>query len=256
MERKQLLQRYVACVEYSGTHFKGFQAQGNPPVRTVESILNFAVSQIAGENIQIIGAGRTDAGVHAAAQMIHFDSHKIRPLNAWLRGINAHLPCDCAIQWIKPAPENFHARFSATSRCYTYKIWNHPTPSPLRSQYTTWVPQALSIELMREASLYLLGEQDFSALRSSECQARSPVRQIYTLDIQSTESLIEIHVHANGFLHHMVRNIVGTLLMVGKKKHPPEWVKYVIQNKQRALAGPTAKPEGLHLMKVIYPFNF
>ena len=238
-------QRYAAGIEYLGTHFKGFQAQKNPPLRTVEATISSALSIIANENIQIFGAGRTDTGVHAHEQVIHFDTRAQRSNFSWLRGVNHHLPDDCVLKWIKPVSQDFHARFSAKSRFYYYHIWQSNTPSALFSHTKTWLPYPLDLSNMQKAAQLLVGEHNFNAFRSSECQAKSPVRHLYLLDIIQQGNEFIITAHANGFLHHMVRNITGVLIDIGRGRHDYLWAQEILLGKDRKKSSATAKPEGL-----------
>lgn len=246
-------QKYALLIEYDGRQFKGWQKQNNPPVRSIEEALETAVSFIANEPIKLICAGRTDAGVHAINQVAHFETSAIRPKRAWMLGINSNLPDDCAVKDIVAVDDEFHARFSAISRTYRYQIFNHPFRSPLKRFYALWNYHPLNVAAMKESAQYLIGEHDFSAFRSSECQARTPFRHLQSINITQRENLIEIELKANAFLHNMVRNIVGTLLEVGLEKAPPEYVKNVLESRDRTKGGITAPPQGLYLYNVEYP---
>jgi tRNA pseudouridine38-40 synthase len=190
--------------------------------------------------------------VHARAQVVHFDTGAQRPASAWVRGVNALLPDSVAVLWSREMPGDFHARFSAVSRTYRYRLLNRPVRPALEAPYVGWFPLPLDVEKMRAAARLLVGEHDFSAFRSSECQARTPVRTVHTLQVHALEPYIEFVVRANAFLHHMVRNLVGTLIYVGKGKHPPEWVREVLLSRQRSHAAPTFGPQGLYLETVEY----
>ncbi|UNM95198.1 tRNA pseudouridine(38-40) synthase TruA [Ignatzschineria rhizosphaerae] len=251
--KPQQLQKYALLIEYDGRQFKGWQKQNNPPVRSIEEELERAVSFIANEPIKLTCAGRTDAGVHAINQVIHFETTAIRPKRAWMLGINSNLPEDCAIKDIVPVKDDFHARFSAISRTYRYQIFNHPFRSPLKRFYALWNYHPLDIAAMEKGAQYLIGEHDFSAFRSSECQANTPFRNVHYIRFTEKEHLIEIELKANAFLHNMVRNIVGTLLEVGLGKEPPEYIKKVLESLDRTKGGITAPPQGLYLYNVEYP---
>ena len=247
------LQKYALLIEYDGREFKGWQKQLNPPVRSVEEALENAVSFIANEPIKLICAGRTDAGVHAINQVVHFETSAIRPKRAWMLGINSNLPEDCAVKDITPVNEAFHARFSAISRTYRYQIFNHPFRSPLKRFYALWNYHPLNVSAMEIAAQHLVGEHDFSAFRSSECQANTPFRHVEYIRFTQKAHLIEIELKANAFLHNMVRNIVGTLLEVGLEKESPDYVKRVLESLDRTKGGITAPPQGLYLYNVEYP---
>ena len=211
-----------------------------------------ALASIAGTEISTTAAGRTDAGVHARLQVVHFDTDAKRPSSAWVRGVNSLLPDAMAILWSHEVPDDFHARYSALSRTYRYELLNRPVRAALSAHYAGWFHLALDVEKMRAAAALLVGEHDFSAFRSSECQAKSPIREVHELSIHRDGETIAFVIRANAFLHHMVRNIVGTLVYVGKGKHPPQWVHQVLQSRDRAKAAPTFGPEGLYLERIEY----
>lgn len=242
--------RIALGVEYDGSEFNGWQSQ--PDGRTVQDTLQHAISKIASESISIIAAGRTDTGVHALEQVIHFDTHGARPLSAWMRGVNAHLPPNIAVLWAHAVPEEFHARFSAQARSYQYVLINRPARSAVHHGKVGWYHAPLDVVTMREAAQYLLGEHDFSSFRASECQAKSPIKNLAQLDIQQQGDTIIFDLTANAFLHHMVRNIIGCLIYVGKGQHKPEWMGEVLQAKQRKQAAPTFAPDGLYLRHIHY----
>jgi len=218
----------------------------------VQDALEPALSAIAGTTITTTAAGRTDRGVHARLQIVHFDTDAQRPSSAWVRGVNALLPDAVAVLWSHEVPDEFHARFSARARTYRYQLLNRPVRPALEAHYLGWFHQALDVERMRAAAALFVGEHDFSAFRSSECQAKSPVRTIHQLEVSRTDETINFVVRANAFLHHMVRNLVGTLVYVGKGKHPPEWVRELLESRDRAKAAPTFGPEGLYLERIEY----
>ena len=218
----------------------------------MQDAVEAALATIAGESIATTCAGRTDSGVHALEQVIHFDTQADRPDSAWVRGVNTSLPPQVAILWSRRVDEKFSARYSATSRTYRYRLLNRPVRPALQAPYLGWFPLPLDLDRMREAAALLAGEHDFSAFRSSECQAKSPVRTIHAFDISRSDDVLEFVIRANAFLHHMVRNLVGTLVYVGKGKHPPQWVREVLESKDRSRAAPTFAAEGLYLEKVSY----
>lgn len=218
----------------------------------MQDTLEPALAEIAGAPTATTCAGRTDRGVHARNQVVHFDTEAARPVSAWVRGVNAHLPDSVAVLWAREVGGEFHARYSARSRTYAYRLLSRAVRPALDAQYIGWFHLPLDIDAMRTAAALLVGEHDFSAFRSSECQAKSPVRTIFQLEISKEAETICFVIRANAFLHHMVRNVVGTLVYVGKGKHPPAWVKEVLLSKNRSTAAPTFGPEGLYLEKVEY----
>jgi len=242
--------RIALGLEYDGSRFVGWQTQ--PGGGAVQDALEKALAGIAGEPVATICAGRTDSGVHARAQVVHFDTEAARPNSAWVRGVNALLPDTVAVLWSCPVDGEFHARFSARARSYRYELLNRPVRPALDATRVGWFHQPLEVGRMREAAAHLVGENDFSAFRSSECQAKSPVRTLYALDIEERGGRIHFVLRANAFLHHMVRNIVGTLVYVGKGKHPPAWAREVLLSRKRSEAAPTFGPEGLYLEKIEY----
>lgn len=246
----RLLLRIALGIEYDGSSYTGWQSQ--PDGRTVQDVLQLALSQVAGEPIAVVAAGRTDTGVHALEQVIHFDTASKRPLSAWVRGANALLSSSVAVLWAHEVDAEFHARFSAQARSYSYYLYCRPVRSALQYGKVGWFHHSLDLENMRAAAQYLLGEHDFSAFRASACQAKSPVKTLSQLDIQEQGEFIRLDLTANAFLHHMVRNIVGCLVYVGKGKHPPQWLQQVLDNRDRSQAAPTFAPDGLYLRKVTY----
>lgn len=242
--------RIALGIEYDGSPYCGWQSQAGGG--TVQDAVQVALSQLACESITVIAAGRTDTGVHALEQVIHFDTHTMRPLTAWVRGANALLPPSVAVLWAHAVDDEFHARFSAQARSYRYHLLCRPVRSALRHGKVGWFHQALDVDKMREAAQYLLGEHDFSAFRASACQAKSPIKNLTQLSIQQQEGLIILDLTANAFLHHMVRNIVGCLVYVGKGKHPSQWVQQVLEGRERSRAAPTFAPDGLYLRKITY----
>lgn len=247
--------RLIAGIEYNGTNYHGFQRQYSDimPLPTIQEKLENAISHIANHPVTVVTAGRTDAGVHAKDQIIHFDTWAIRKDKIWLSGINALLPKDISVKFIQKAPDNFHARFSAIARQYQYIILNAPTRSALWHQKALLYKIKLDHQSMQKAANYFLGNQDFSSFRAKDCQSKSPVRTVHYFNITRENDFILCEVQANAFLHHMVRNMVGALLEVGAGKKKTSWIKQVLALKNRKFSGITAPPEGLYLTKVIYP---
>jgi tRNA pseudouridine38-40 synthase len=242
--------RITLGVEYDGSHFCGWQSQ--PSACGVQDALEQALARIAGEPVRVHAAGRTDTGVHALSQVIHFDTTAIRPENAWVRGTNALLPKSVSVLWARVVDDDFHARFSAQERRYRYLLLNHPVRPGLSSGKIGWFHLPLDIELMRNGAAMLIGEHDFSAFRAACCQAKSPVKNLRQLDISRQGDVLVFDLAANGFLHHMVRNIVGCLVYVGKKNHPPEWIAELLAHADRTRAAPTFAPDGLYFSGVTY----
>lgn len=242
--------RIALGLEYNGAAYCGWQTQ--PGGRTVQDALEHALQAIAGEPVRAVCAGRTDTGVHARAQVVHFDTMAERPDSAWVKGVNTHLPADIAVQWLARVSEQFHARFSAQARRYDYFLLNRPHRSALHAATMGWFHVPLDLEAMREAAAHLLGEHDFSAFRSAECQAKSPVRTLTRLDLSRSGDVIQFTFEANAFLHHMVRNIVGSLVYAGKGNYAPARVAELLASHTRALAAPTFSPCGLYLSQIRY----
>jgi tRNA pseudouridine38-40 synthase len=242
--------RIALGLEYDGTRFCGWQTQ--PSGCGVQDHLEAALALIAGERVETVCAGRTDAGVHALAQVAHFDTSVARPDSAWARGVNASLPAALAVVWARPVDGAFHARYSAVNRCYRYVLLNRPVRPAASHGRVGWFHLPLDIEPMREAARLLVGEHDFSAFRAAECQARSPVRDLRRLDIERQGDYVVFEFCANAFLHHMVRNLVGALVHVGKGRHRPGWVAEVRAGRDRAAAAPTFDAAGLYLARVDY----
>ncbi|MDA9766778.1 tRNA pseudouridine(38-40) synthase TruA [Candidatus Thioglobus sp.] len=238
-------------VEYLGTDFHGWQIQKSG-LRTVQGVVEPALSKIANHPVRVFCSGRTDAGVHAQEQVIHFETQTTRADGAWLFGGNANLPSDVNFKWAKEVKDDFHARFNAHARSYEYKIHHHPVRSSLKTGYYLWEPRSLNIDDMRKAAAFLVGEHDFSCFRGSMCQAKSPIKTIEYLQIDEIGDDLIIKVKANAFLHHMVRNLVGTLLKVGRGEESIEWMLSVLDSKDRKEAGPTAEPQGLYFVKAHY----
>ncbi|MFA0810644.1 tRNA pseudouridine(38-40) synthase TruA [Microbulbifer epialgicus] len=249
------LHRFALGVEYCGARLHGFQKQKSA-AETVQAHLERALSTIAAEPITLVCAGRTDAGVHATNQVIHFDTRAQRPERAWIQGVNTKLPDSVRVRWCREMPAQFHARFSAHARSYRYLIHCAPTRSAHSAAEVTWTQHSLDLGAMREGAKYLLGRHDFTSFRASQCQAKSPVREITRLDVARVGQLIVLEVSANAFLHHMVRNITGVLMAVGRGERAPIWVKEVLDQYDRSAGGVTAPPFGLYLVDVQYPQEF
>lgn len=242
--------RIALGVEYNGSGFCGWQTQ--PGAGAVQDRIEAACSQIAQQTIKVVCAGRTDAGVHAVGQVVHFDTLVERPLSAWVRGVNALLPPMIAVNWAHPVTDDFHARYSALARCYRYVVLNTSVRPALENARIGWCHQPLALERMQLAAEYLIGEHDFTAFRASHCQAKTPIRVLHHLRIERAGPYVIFDLRANAFLHHMVRNIVGSLIYVGMNKHPPQWLRQVLQDRQRAQAAPTFDASGLYLTQVDY----
>lgn len=242
--------RIALGLEYDGTHFCGWQTQ--PSACGVQDHLEAALGHIADERVETVCAGRTDAGVHALGQVVHFDTLAERPESAWVRGVNASLPSGLAVLWAREVRDAFHARYAAVNRCYRYVLLNRAARPATGHGRVGWFHPPLDVERMEEAGRLLVGQHDFSAFRSSECQARSPVRELRRLDIERRGDYVIFDLCANAFLQHMVRNLIGTLVYVGKGTQEPEWVAQVLASRDRALAAPTFDPAGLYLAHVEY----
>jgi tRNA pseudouridine38-40 synthase len=242
--------RIALGLEYDGRAWRGWQTQ--PGGGAVQDALEAALARIAGERIGAVCAGRTDAGVHAAAQVVHFDTRAERPLTAWVRGVNSHLPPSAAVLWAQPVDEAFHARFSARARAYRYLLLNRAQRPGLWHGRAGWCHRPLDDEAMRRAAAHLIGEHDFSAFRAADCQAKTPVRTLTRADVRRAGDLLILDFEANAFLHHMVRNIVGSLVDVGQGRHPPEWIADLLAARDRTRAAPTHAAAGLYLVGVRY----
>ncbi len=242
--------RIALGVEYEGSGFCGWQSQAGGGA--VQDALEAALSMVADAPTRVVCAGRTDAGVHAIGQVVHFDTDAVRPDTAWVRGVNAHLPASVAVRWAKPVPDDFHARFSARGRRYRYLLLNRGERPGLMAKRVGWFHRPLDADAMRAAAALLLGEHDFSAFRSVECQAKSPVKTLRRADVARHGDLLVFDFEASAFLHHMVRNIVGALVYVGKGAHPPEWLGELLAGRDRARAAPTFEACGLYFAGVDY----
>ncbi len=246
--------RFALGLEYDGADFCGWQSQANG--RGVQDAVERALATIADASIRVICAGRTDTGVHALAQVVHFDTTVNRPLEAWVRGANATLPPSVAVLWAQPVADEFHARFSARARRYRYVLLNRVQRPGLLAQRVGWYHRPLDVERMRLAANYLIGEHDFSAFRAAECQAKTPVRVMQGLNISRAGDLIYFDFTANAFLHHMIRNILGALIVVGTKRQPPEWLAELLSKRDRTQSAATFAPDGLYLSGVDYDSNW
>ncbi|MCG6895740.1 MAG: tRNA pseudouridine(38-40) synthase TruA [Thiocapsa sp.] len=244
-------QRIALGVEYDGSGFCGWQTQAG--VRTVQAALEAAIGRVADEPVRVQCAGRTDAGVHAEEQVLHFDTSAHRSDRSWVLGTNAHLPPDVAVRWARPVDPRFHARFSAIARHYRYLIMVRSTRSPLHRDRVVWTHRLLDTERMGKAGQTLVGVHDFSSFRAVACQAKSPIRHVHYLELTDTSGLIELRIGANGFLHHMVRNIVGVLMMIGRGDAPVGWTRDLLSLRDRRLGGVTAPPHGLYFVRADYP---
>jgi tRNA pseudouridine38-40 synthase len=248
--------RYAACVEYAGAAYKGWQTQKEGNVPTVQQSVEKALSKIANHPVQVVCAGRTDAGVNGTYQIIHFDTHAQREERSWVLGCNTHLPDDIAIHWVQPVSEEFHARFSAQERRYRYLILSQRVKPAVLSKGITWTYKSLDVDAMHAAGQHLVGEHDFTSYRAVQCQAKSPVRTIKALSVYQKGQVIVLDVTANAFLHHMVRNIAGVLMTIGAGEAPQDWSKTVLDARDRREGGITAPPWGLYFVDVKYPSEF
>lgn len=242
--------RIALGISYDGTPFCGWQSQPNGC--GIQDALEAAIASIAGHAIRIHAAGRTDTGVHAYGQVVHFDTETVRPISAWVRGVNAHLPATVRVEWAKQVDEEFHARFSAFRRSYQYLLYNSPVASSIMATKAGWFHLPLNVAAMAEGASYLLGEHDFSAFRASECQAKSPVRTMLQSEVHASGKYIVFNFSANAFLQHQVRNMVGALVYVGKGAQKPGYIQELLQQRDRTLSPPTFSPCGLYLTNVGY----
>jgi tRNA pseudouridine38-40 synthase len=242
--------RYALGIEYDGAPFCGWQSQAGGGA--VQDAVEAALSIVADTPTRVICAGRTDAGVHAIEQIVHFDTEARRPDSAWVRGVNTHLPASIAVRWAQNVPDDFHARFSARGRHYRYLLLNRPQRPGLQSGHVGWYHHPLDVQTMAQAAAMLLGEHDFSSFRSVECQAKSPIKQLREARVMRHGETIVFDFAASAFLHHMVRNIVGALVYVGKGKHPPEWIAELLARRDRSQAAPTFGAAGLYFAGVDY----
>jgi tRNA pseudouridine38-40 synthase len=247
--------RVALGVEYKGSRYRGWQRQ-LPGVPSVQEELERALSRVAAQPVNLMCAGRTDAGVHASGQVVHFDTPVERPLIAWVMGANANLPGDISVTWAKVMPAHFHARFKACARRYRYVIYNDQIRPAHMAEEVTWNHRPLDVQRMREAARALVGTHDFTSFRALKCQAKSPIKTVHHFQVIEQGRMIVLDVRANAFLHHMVRNFAGMLMTIGAGERPVEWVAEALEARDRRLGGVTAHPYGLYLVQVEYPEEF
>jgi len=243
--------RLALGIEYDGSGYCGWQHQDHCPA--VQTQLEAALRFVADAPVSVTCAGRTDTGVHALNQVVHFDTDARRPLRAWIEGVNTRLPDDIRVHWAKAVADDFDARFSAVARRYRYVIHNVPTRSALLRQRVTWVRQPLDAEAMHAAAQALVGERDFSSFRAAGCQARHPVREVQRVSVRRQDEMVLVDIQANAFLHHMVRNIAGSLIKVGLGERPTEWIAELLATRNRTQAAETAPAAGLYFVTAVYP---
>lgn len=242
--------RIALGIEYNGSGFCGWQSQ--PGGCGIQDQLESALAGIAGHPLRVTAAGRTDTGVHALGQVVHFDTEAKRPESAWVRGTNATLPKSIRVQWAKEVDVDFHARFCAERRSYTYWLVNQPVAPAIMADKAGWFHAPLDIEAMEKAAAYLQGEHDFSAFRAAECQAKTPIKQMYEAGVSRQGNNVLFDFSANAFLHHQVRNMVGALVYIGKGNYPPTFILELLQSRDRSLSPPTFSASGLYLTAVGY----
>ena len=248
--------RYAMGVEYDGSEFKGWQQLGESGRPSVQASLQQALSSVADAPIKVMCAGRTDAGVHGHCQVVHFDTDVVRNLRGWTLGTTTRLPPAIAVRWCQPVADDFHARFSARARRYRYRLLNRQVRPALNRQSLSWERRPLDAALMHAAAQALLGENDFSAFRSVNCEALHARRELQAISVTRDGEVLEVCVQANAFLHHMVRNIVGSLILVGCGEQPVAWMGQLLAGRDRTVAGPTAPPQGLVFVGPLYPDNW
>jgi tRNA pseudouridine38-40 synthase len=246
--------RYALGIEYDGSGFLGWQRHGNGP--TVQVAVETALSFVADAPVTVVCSGRTDAGVHAACQVVHFDSDAARPVRSWVLGTNTRLPDEVRALWGRVVADDFHARYSARARSYRYRILNRAVPPAMQRHYFSWERLPLDAPAMDRAAQALVGEHDFSAFRTAQCQATHPRRNLQRISVQRDGEVVTIDVQANAFLHHMVRNIVGSLVEVGRSDRPEAWIGELLAGRDRTVAGPTAPAEGLVFLGPRYPADW
>ncbi len=248
-----MTRKFKLLIEYEGTRYHGWQVQPNG--LTVQEVLQSCLNKITGEKVSVVGSGRTDAGVHAEGQVAHFRTVSSMTTHQFMMAFNSLLPHDIVIKNVAEVPDDFHAQRSAVRKIYRYTILNREYPSALQYDQCCFIQYPLDVEAMSQAKVYLEGKHDFSAFRASNCEARNPVREIYKIDISKKGDFITLDFDGNGFLKYMVRNIVGTLIMVGRNKMQVPDVKTILESRDRNNAGPTARPYGLCLVEVFYNEN-
>lgn len=246
--------RLAVGIEYEGAGYAGWQTQ--PGLRTIQGHLQSALGGVADEPVELVCAGRTDAGVHARGQVAHFETQAVRPMRGWVLGANAALPRDISVVWARPVPAHFHARYCAEARTYRYIILNRGARSALAASRATWIHKPLDHEQMAEAARALCGEHDFSAFRSSECQSRSPIRRLEALTVRRQGEWVVIEATANAFLHHMMRNLAGLLIEIGRGDAAASWARELLHSRDRTRGAATAPADGLYLWSVRYPEAF
>jgi len=246
--------RVAVGVEYDGSAFAGWQYQHH--ARSVQGELERALSRVADHPVALVAAGRTDAGVHALEMVAHFDTSAARPTQAWVLGANANASDELTVHWAHVVPDAFDARRSAHARRYVYRILDRPLRPALERQRVCWVRRTLDVTAMDAAARTLVGHHDFSAFRASECQSRTPLRDLTDVAVERNGPYVDVRVRANAFLHHMVRNIAGSLILVGRGERPAEWLGTVLQSRDRTQAGPTAPPQGLYFAGAEYPVEY
>ncbi len=246
--------RIALIIEYDGSQYHGWQSQ--PGLRTVQAVLEQALSQVANHEVRVVYSGRTDTGVHATHQVVHFEPDNARSVRAWVHGTNAVLPKDVCVKWGQEISDDFHARYSAVSRRYRYVIYNAAIRQSLLQGNVTWQSRRLDHNLMHEASQFLLGEHDFTSFRAVHCNAKTPVREVQAIQVFRRGDLVILDITANAFLHHMVRNIAGVIMAVGQGRETVDWVQDVLASKDRKKGAETAPPYGLYLVNVTYPDKF
>jgi len=242
--------RIALGVAYEGSSFCGWQSQPNQC--GVQDALELAIKSIAKHEVKVHAAGRTDSGVHGLGQVVHFDTQVNRPISAWVRGVNAHLPATVRVEWAHVIDEEFHARFSAHARSYQYLLYNATVAPALMSTKAGWFHLPLNVEAMAEAAKYLVGEHDFSAFRASECQAKSPIKHLYVANVKAHDQYIIFEFTGSAFVQHQVRNMIGALVYVGKGAHTPQYLQELLHKKDRTISPPTFSPAGLYLTHVKY----
>jgi tRNA pseudouridine38-40 synthase len=246
--------RIAVGIEYDGSAYAGWQAQGS--LRTLQQVTEQALASVAAHAVSLVSAGRTDAGVHASGQVAHFDTEAVRTARSWVLGANTELPADVSVSWARPVPAHFHARYCAEARTYRYLIANRVARPALAASRAAWVHRPLDHERMGAAARALEGEHDFSAFRAAECQARSPVRRLERIRVERRGDWVVIEATANAFLHHMMRNIAGLLIEIGKGEAPVSWAAEVLAGRDRRRSAATAAAAGLYLSSVRYPAAF
>ncbi len=246
--------RIALIIEYDGSQYHGWQSQ--PGLRTVQDVLEDALTQVADHEVKVVYSGRTDTGVHATHQVVHFEPKSKRNIRAWVHGTNAVLPKDISVKWGQEIADDFHARYSAVSRRYRYVIYNAAIRQSLLQGNVTWQSRRLDHHLMQESAQFLLGKHDFTSFRALHCNAKTPVREVQAIQVFRRGDLVILDITANAFLHHMVRNIAGVLMAVGQGRQEVSWVEEVLQAKDRKRGAETAPPYGLYLVDVTYPGKF